>query len=266
MTEQEQNSRNDLHPWPTISAVLFDLDADTVIKLINLAGINIDLKLTREEAHSNNTRKREYLSRIATAYENLSDDKKLVVAWIVAAELTRKDEDLAERLNNALSYIGWKIESGRLTPENIPVQELFFPKGSQHAAYVEIRRILQTATVSVSIIDPYVDGTIFQMLATLTGYQIKVEILTAQMSQDFTLEARKFLAQYSNFSLEIRQTKEFHDRFIVIDQNDCYHVGASIKDAGNKVFMFSKLEDQSNIDSLKGQVVQSWNGANIIPL
>lgn len=264
--ETEYISINDLHPWRTISAVLFELDADVVIKLISLAGLKIDLNLTSEEAHSNNTRKRAYLPRVVAAYENLPDDKKLVVAWVVANELTRINKDFVERLNNALSYIGWKIESGRLIAVDIPTRELFLPKGSQHDAYIEIRNILQSATASLVIIDPWVDETIFRMLATLQAIQIKTEILTTNMSKDFTLEARKFLAQYSNFMLEIRQTKEFHDRFIVLDDDSCYHIGASIKDAGNKVFMFSKVEDRSNVDALKAQFRQSWIGATIIPV
>jgi hypothetical protein len=55
--------------------------------------------------------------------------------------------------------------------------------------------------------------------------------------------------------------REFHDRFIVVDTNECYHVGASLKDAGRKAFMVSKLEDPINISALMNQQVQAWSAA-----
>jgi len=64
------------------------------------------------------------------------------------------------------------------------------------------------------------------------------------------LDFQKYEKQYKN--IELKTTKEFHDRFLIIDKEDIYHLGASIKDLGNKVFAFSKLNiDINSFELLK---------------
>ena len=91
-----------------------------------------------------------------------------------------------------------------------------------------------------------------------------MRILTHKTPTDFPQEARKFLAQHANFTLEVRKSREFHDRFIILDNVECWHVGCSIKDAGNKAFMLSKIDDQENRDALITQLKNSWVKAEII--
>ena len=78
------------------------------------------------------------------------------------------------------------------------------------------------------------------------------------------MEATKFRAQYPGIKLEVRRTREFHDRFLVLDESKCYHLGASIKNAGNPVFMITVLEDADNVRALMAQQAQSWNGGLIV--
>ena len=87
-------------------------------------------------------------------------------------------------------------------------------------------------------------------------------ILTSKHSQDFAFEAAKWRKQWTQNALEVRSTKEFHDRFIVLDNITCWHIGASIKDAGNKVFMISQVEDHDNRDALLRQIDKSWQNAS----
>jgi hypothetical protein len=142
------------------------------------------------------------------------------------------------------------------------VRELFFPDGSHHDAYVEIRGILQRASNTIDIVDPYVDGSTLTLLSTAAKPGIRFRILTSKHPADFALEAEKWRKQNASNVLEIRTTKEFHDRFIVLDGHDCWHIGASIKDAGNKVFMLSLIEDQDNREALLKQIQAAWdNGA-----
>ncbi len=63
-----------------------------------------------------------------------------------------------------------------------------------------------------------------------------------------------------------RRSKEFHDRFVIIDDDECWHVGCSIKDAGNRAFMLSKMEDRENRNALIDQLKNSWSVAEIIDL
>jgi len=226
--------------------------------ILDRAGLAVDWALTEKEAYSNNTRLASYRPRINAAYEALTDDNKLRAAYVVVS--TFKDIGI-EELNRDLGQIGWKVESGRLVPESAEVSELFFPTGSQHDAYVEIRRIVQQAQSSISLVDPYVDGTIFTLLANVKESVLAIRILTHKFPPDFTLEARRFQAQYPKVSVEVRSTREFHDRFFVLDDRDCWHIGCSIKDAGVRAFMLSQLEDQRNRDSLVQQLNASWQNA-----
>src|SRR6266576_1957299 len=75
-------------------------------------------------------------------------------------------------------------------------REVFFVKGSDHDAYVHIRSILQTAKANMFLIDPYMDGTIYQVLATLTPTTMNMRILMSKHPVDFALETKKFTKQH----------------------------------------------------------------------
>jgi len=132
-------------------------------------------------------------------------------------------------LQSAVTQLRWKLKDPN---------QVFLPAGSQHDAYVELRKIIQLATSEILIVDPYVDETLWQLLTNLSA-GVKIRILTDQMKGDFRLEARKFAAQHGNI-IEVRQTSKYHDRFIVEDGTRCWHVGASLKDAGNKALPFRR--------------------------
>lgn len=68
---------------------------------------------------------------------------------------------------------------------------------------------------------------------------IKLNIYTKSISKQFKLDIEKYNKQYNN--LEVKITKKFHDRFLILDETDIYHIGASLKDLGNKTFAFSKI-------------------------
>jgi hypothetical protein len=143
--------------------------------------------------------------------------------------------------------------------------EHFYPINSQHDAYVTIREILQRAERSIQIIDPYVDSTIFDLLSTAHG-DLQVQILTGDhkcsVPPDFVLEAKKFGSQYPSISVTIKRTRDFHDRFIIIDEQKCFHLGASIKGAGNKDFMIHALLDAENTQVLLLRQRQTWDKAS----
>ena len=67
-----------------------------------------------------------------------------------------------------------------------------------------------------------------------------------------------FMGQYPNVTVHVRTTTDFHDRFIVLDGTVCVHVGASIKDAGKRACMVSRIEDVANRDAMLRQLDESW--------
>lgn len=143
-------------------------------------------------------------------------------------------------------------------------REVFFVKGSDHDAYVHIRNILQGAKSELFVIDPYMDGSIYQALGTLTPATMHVRILTSKHPTDFALETKKFAKQHARFTVEIRTTKDFHDRFIILDRTRCYLLGASIKDAGNKGFTIVPLQEQNIVRFISDHADQVW--ASALPL
>lgn len=254
-------TKSELDPWQVILGHLFELDSYYIPKIIEKTGMVVNWSLTEREDYSHKYRKAAYRPRINSAYNLLSAQDQLRVAYIVASELPSSDA-----LNTNLYTIGWKIEEDHLTPDRADVKELFFPKGTQHDAYVEIRKLFQKAEASITIVDPYLDSSVFIMIGTTASSSLKIRLLTYKIPSDFDQEARKFLAQHINFTLEARRSKEFHDRFVMIDDDECWHVDCSIKDAGNKAFMLSKIEDHANRNVLITQVNKSWSIAEIIRL
>lgn len=118
-------------------------------------------------------------------------------------------------------------------------QKIFF-NGQIYDAYSVIIDIIRTAQNKILIIDNYIDDSILKMLAKKNG-GVEVTILTSSNSNIRKIDIQKFNSQYP--SLKLSYTNKFHDRFIVIDNKDLYHIGASLKDLGKKCFAISKIED-----------------------
>ncbi|MQM38728.1 hypothetical protein KBTX_02747 [wastewater metagenome] len=257
-------STSDLDPWRVICARLFELSSHDIPEVLERTGLIVDWSLDDRQDYSHTYRKRAYRPRINTAYHQLGEEDRLRVANITASELV--DRGKGDELDADLHKIGWRMYGGRLTPTTAEVSELFFPVGTQYDAYVEIRRILQKATTSLNIVDPYVDSSLFVVLATIAGTPIQVRLLTYKLPSDFVHEARIFLQQHNNIRLSVRWSKEFHDRFIIVDNEQCWHVGASIKDAGIRVFMLNEVEDSVNRAALISQLDQTWTAANEVSI
>jgi hypothetical protein len=105
------------------------------------------------------------------------------------------------------------------------------------------------------------DGSIYQVLGTLPAATIDVNILTSKVPSDFVLEAQKFTRQHTGFSLQMRKTKEFHDRFVIVDRIKYFLLGASIKDAGGKGFTIVPLDDVNIIQFIINHADQVWTSA-----
>ena len=117
----------------------------------------------------------------------------------------------------------------------------YFFDGQIYDAYSLIIDIIKKAKQKILIIDNYIDDSILKMLSK-KNQKVEVVILTLQNSKLNKLDITKFNKQYP--VLKLAYTNKFHDRFIVIDNKELYHVGASLKDLGKKCFAISKIEDK----------------------
>ena len=127
----------------------------------------------------------------------------------------------------------------------IPNQGIFFD-GQVFDAYELASKIIRSAKISIVLIDNYIDETTLTHLSK-KAKTVKVVLLTKTMSNQLNLDVKKANEQYGNF--EIREFASSHDRFIIIDNSDVYHLGASLKDLGKKWFAFSKM-DKSSVSSI----------------
>ena len=129
--------------------------------------------------------------------------------------------------------------------ENIK-QRIFFD-GQIYDAYSIIIDIIKKANSKILIIDNYIDDSILKMLTKKKSHT-EVVILTSDKSNIETLDIKKFNKEYP--ILKIAKTNKFHDRFIVLDNEEMYHLGASIKDLGKKCFGINKIEDKEIIEKI----------------
>lgn len=258
---------NELHPWPPLIAFVLNLDSTEVVSLIDSTGLSVDWELTAKDDISNKTRKRAYRLRLDASFRALDDDSQLRAAWTLTRELLDRHPEIDEPLRAKLAEIGWRIDTGKLVPGSSPIRELLLTQGTEYDSYRAIKKIIQEAKQSISIVDPYLDGTIFTMLATSSASALSIKLLTAKVPSDFDLEGAKFRKQFPQFGIEAHKTSDFHDRFMIIDDSRCWHIGASIKDAGGKAFMISELEDAANRHALKQAFDSSWilSQVNILP-
>ena len=129
--------------------------------------------------------------------------------------------------------------------ENIK-QRIFFD-GQIYDAYSIIVDIIKKANNKILIIDNYIDDSILKMLAKKKN-NVEVVILTSDKSNIENLDVKKFNKEYP--ILKVAKTNKFHDRFMIIDNKELYHIGASLKDAGKKCFAISKIEDMEYLEKI----------------
>lgn len=122
-----------------------------------------------------------------------------------------------------------------------PKQGIFYD-GQVFDAYTFVTDLIRTAKQSIILIDNYVDDTVLTLL-TKRKKSIVATIYTKKISTQLALDLQKHKAQYS--MIEIKEFKNAHDRFLIIDKKTIYHFGASLKDLGKKWFAFSKMDMQA---------------------
>ena len=175
----------------------------------------------------------------------------IIRAFIEMRKFISSNAQVFERLTNIeyklLDY-DKKFDEifNQLQNEDNIKQKIFF-EGQIYDAYSLIIDIIKRAKNKIVIIDNYIDDSILKMLVK-KNKNVEVVILTSNKSNVSNLDIQKFNKEYP--TLKIARTNKFHDRFIVIDNKELYHCGASIKDMGKKCFGINKVEDISAIKQI----------------
>jgi hypothetical protein len=142
-------------------------------------------------------------------------------------------------------------------------QGIFF-KGQIYDAFKFLMDIIKSADHSIVIIDNYADSTVLDML-TDKKTNVVVTIVTGNPNRISKLAIRKFASQYPD--LHIVESKDYHDRFIIVDHKKLFHIGASLKDAGKKCFGITLIEDVDYLSAMLKQSAFSFerNTENVAP-
>lgn len=145
-------------------------------------------------------------------------------------------EDNVQALTKKVNQIDLQIST-----HLIPNQGVFFD-GQVFDAYKLASKIIRSARKNIVLIDNYIDESTLTHLSK-KARAAKVLLLTKTISKQLTLDVKKANAQYGHF--EIKPFTKSHDRFLIVDGQEVYHLGASLKDLGRKWFAFSKMDKRS---------------------
>ena len=176
---------------------------------------------------------------------------KIVNTFIEMRKFISANGQLFERLTNVeykLLEHDKKFDEvfNQLQVEENIKQRIFFD-GQIYDAYSLIIDIIKKANRKILIIDNYIDDSALKML-TKKNNNVEVVILTSDKSNIQPIDIQKFNKEYP--ILKVAKTNKVYDRFIIIDNKEMYHLGASIKDLGKKCFGINKIEDMEIIEKI----------------
>ncbi|MDD4352974.1 MAG: ORF6N domain-containing protein [Candidatus Nanoarchaeia archaeon] len=129
------------------------------------------------------------------------------------------------------------IQSKEINPD----KGIFF-EGQIFDAYKFVSDLIRTAKESIIFVDNYIDDSVLTLFSK-KDKNVKVIIFTKEVSKQLMLDLKKYNSQYS--SIELKEFDKSHDRFMIIDNKEIYHFGASLKDLGKKWFAFSKFDKEA---------------------
>ncbi len=146
--------------------------------------------------------------------------------------VNQRIERLEQRVTKTEEQIGFFVRTA------LPPAEGIFYDGQVFDAYTFVADLIRSAQQRVVLIDNYVDDSVLKALAK-RGDGVRAMIITRKISETLSLDLERHNQQYP--TVEISTSDRFHDRFLIIDST-VYHLGASLKDLGKKLFAFSRME------------------------
>ena len=167
--------------------------------------------------------------------------------------INQRLNDMEQRMDNKL--IQHELRLNRLDEKmdffvrtSLPPVEGVFFEGQIFDAYKLAADLVRSAKESLVLIDNYVDESVLTLF-TKRQDGVKALIYTQRITPQFRLDLERHNAQYP--SIEVKEIRNVHDRFLILDQTEVYHIGASLKDLGKKLFAFSRLHIPAE-DVLRG--------------
>ncbi|HQO91979.1 MAG TPA: RhuM family protein [bacterium] len=141
--------------------------------------------------------------------------------------------------DNAVKILKHEKQIEKLVRQAIPPKQGVLFEGQVFDAHKFVSDVVRSAEKSIILIDNYVDDTVLTLFSK-RKQGVVLKILTKNLSKQIILDIQKFNEQFP--PAEIKEFNHSHDRFMIIDEKDLYHFGASLKDLGKKWFGFSKMD------------------------
>lgn len=225
--EEELEEKSNVH-------FLHIADSDKPVKFYSLdviisVGYRVKSKRGTQFRQWANKVLKDYLLKGYSINQRVEELEKRVVR-----KLTAHDKQLEELTNKADFFVRTSLP---------PVEGIFFD-GQIFDAYAFATNLIKSARSSIILIDNYIDESVLLMLSKrIAG--VTATIYTRQITPQLQLDLTRHNNQYPPIDINAYQCA--HDRFVIIDNADVYHIGASLKDLGKKLFAFSKMNIPANI-------------------
>ncbi len=176
---------------------------------------------------------------------------QIMEAFVSMRRFLSKNAELFNRLDNVeRKQLEYKIKTNKnfekvfdaIENNKIIRKQGIFYDGQIFDAYKFISDLIKTANKSIILIDNFIDDTTLTLFLK-RKHNVKVIIYTKNLTKQLKLDLKKFNYQYD--PIDIKEFKKSHDRFLLIDNKEVYHIGASLKDLGKKWFAFSRFDKEA---------------------
>lgn len=216
------------------------------------------LELTASDGKSYKTKTYNLDAIISVGYRVNSKNATLFRRWAsqVLKDYLLKGHVINQRISNLeqrvdAKFLSYDTQLTRLNEKvdffvrtSLPPVEGIFFDGQIFDAYAFATNLIKSAKNSLILIDNYIDENTLLMLSKRTT-GVDATIYTQRITPQLQLDLTRHNNQYP--PINIRTYRQAHDRFLIIDRSDVYHIGASLKDLGKKLFAFSKMDIPASI-------------------
>ena len=216
------------------------------------------LELTASDGKSYKTKTYNLDAIISVGYRVNSKNATLFRRWAsqVLKDYLLKGHVINQRISNLeqrvdAKFLTYDMQLTRLNEKvdffvrtSLPPVEGIFFDGQIFDAYAFATNLIKSAKNSLILIDNYIDENTLLMLSKRTT-GVDATIYTQRITPQLQLDLTRHNNQYP--PINIRTYRQAHDRFLIIDRSDVYHIGASLKDLGKKLFAFSKMDIPASI-------------------
>ncbi|MBI2151433.1 ORF6N domain-containing protein [Candidatus Woesearchaeota archaeon] len=187
------------------------------------------------------------LSGVLKSYKAIEINIQVIRAFVAMRRFLASNAQIFQRLDVVeRKQVGYDAKFEELfdvlqSKDLKPEKGIFFD-GQIFDAHKLVSDLIRSANKSITLIDNYIDDSVLTLFSK-KNKDVSITIFTREISKRLSLDLVKYNSQYP--SIEIKEFNQAHDRFLIIDDKEVYHFGASLKDLGKKWFAFSKFDKEA---------------------